>query len=186
MKAREMSTLQRPSNRDYRSVCNWLEAEQPLVEGEQAFIRCREDLHTFRHGRECAGFEGAVESTLHKLPKRLTQKLFLTPELRQKTKTNIVYFSSSRIDAVTNLIIAFVIFVLLILPVLAMYKLTSSGGSRGYFNAIGVLIVFTLLFGAAMSMLTKARRHELFAASAAYCAVLVVFIGNFGGLGGPV
>jgi hypothetical protein len=30
-----------------------------------------------------------------------------------------------------------------------------------------------------MSSLTKATRQELFAASAAYCAVLVVFIGNF-------
>jgi hypothetical protein len=44
-----------------------------------------------------------------------------------------------------------------------------------------MLVVFTLLFSAAMSILTKAARHELFAASAAYCAVLVVFISNFGG-----
>jgi hypothetical protein len=46
------------------------------------------------------------------------------------------------------------------------------------FAAIGVLMVFTLLFAGALSLLTKARRHELFAASAAYCAVLVVFIGS--------
>lgn len=54
---------------------------------------------------------------------------------------------------------------------------------RDTFNAVGVLIVFTLLFSAAMSLLTKAARHELFAASAAYCAILVVFIGNFTGPG---
>jgi hypothetical protein len=53
--------------------------------------------------------------------------------------------------------------------------------NRDTFNAVGVLIVFTLLFSAAMSLLTKAARHELFAASAAYCAILVVFIGNFTG-----
>jgi hypothetical protein len=29
-----------------------------------------------------------------------------------------------------------------------------------------------------MSLLTKAKRHELFAAAAAYCAVLVVFVGS--------
>lgn len=63
-----------------------------------------------------------------------------------------------------------------------MYKLTSYGqGEHGTFRAIGVLVVFTLLFSAAMSLLTKARRHELFAAAAAYCAVLVVFISNFSG-----
>jgi amino acid permease len=60
-----------------------------------------------------------------------------------------------------------------------MYRLTSLGNTRSMFSAIGVLIIFTLLFSAAMSLLTKAKRHELFAASAAYCAVLVVFITNF-------
>jgi hypothetical protein len=62
-----------------------------------------------------------------------------------------------------------------------MYKLTSIGDRTSTFDAIGILVVFTLLFSAAMSVLTKAARHELFAASAAYCAVLVVFISNFGG-----
>ncbi|KAF2851284.1 hypothetical protein T440DRAFT_423575 [Plenodomus tracheiphilus IPT5] len=63
--------------------------------------------------------------------------------------------------------------------------LTSTAGinNRDTFNAVGVLIVFTLLFSAAMSLLTRAARHELFAASAAYCAILVVFIGNFTGPG---
>lgn len=90
------------------------------------------------------------------------------------------YYSASRVEAFVGLIITSIIFVLLILPVVAMYKLTSFGtGQTGTFDAIGVLVVFTLLFSAAMSMLTKARRHELFASSAAYCAVLVVFISNF-------
>ena len=71
-----------------------------------------------------------------------------------------------------------------------MYHLTSSItldntnpaiASRNTFNAVGVLIVFTLLFSTLMSLLTKAARHEMFAASAAYCAILVVFIGNFTG-----
>jgi hypothetical protein len=63
--------------------------------------------------------------------------------------------------------------------VVAMYKLTSVGDRNSTFDAVGILVVFTLLFSAAMSLLTKAKRHELFAASAAYCAVLVVFISNF-------
>lgn len=60
-----------------------------------------------------------------------------------------------------------------------MYKLTTIGERNSTLDAVGVLVVFTLLFSAAMSLLTKAQRHELFAASAAYCAVLVVFISNF-------
>jgi hypothetical protein len=59
-----------------------------------------------------------------------------------------------------------------------MYHLSTLKSNRAILAAIGVLMVFTLLFAAAMSLLTKARRHELFAATAAYCAVLVVFIGS--------
>jgi hypothetical protein len=78
-----------------------------------------------------------------------------------------------------SLIITFVIFALLVLPVAAMYKLTNIGNRNPTIDAVGLLVVFTLLFSAAMSVLTKAKRHEIFAASAAYCAVLVVFISNF-------
>jgi hypothetical protein len=129
------------------------------------------------------------------------QNYFRTPELRSKTTNQYIqFYSSSRIDKLINVLITFVIFILLVIPVITMYHLTSTpdsapspdpkgasnasaATSKDTFNAVGVLIVFTLLFSAAMSLLTKAARHELFAASAAYCAILVVFIGNFTGPG---
>ena len=110
--------------------------------------------------------------------------MLCTPELRAKTSDRYLSYSSpSRIDKLVGLIITVVIFILLVAPVVIMYSLTSNGhnDSQSTFRAIGVLVVFTLLFSAAMSMLTKAKRHELFAAAAAYCAVLVVFISNFSG-----
>ena len=82
-------------------------------------------------------------------------------------------------DKLVNCIITLVIFILMVLPVVAMYELSGMGESASAFEAISVLIISTLLFGLAMSSLTKATRQELFAASAAYCAVLVVFIGDF-------
>lgn len=84
-----------------------------------------------------------------------------------------------------NLVITAIIFILLIIPVVVLYKMSSPGPGQGQgpgpspFEAIGILIIFTLLFSGAMSSLTTATRQELFAASAAYCAVLVVFISNF-------
>jgi hypothetical protein len=130
------------------------------------------------------------------------QKYFRTPELRAKTSNEYIsFYSSTRIDKLVNILITFVIFILLVIPVVTLYHLTSTSAisnlaqlagdgasvptsavdayNHDLFNAVGVLIVFTLLFSAAMSLLTKAARHELFAASAAYCAILVVFIGNF-------
>lgn len=110
-----------------------------------------------------------------------SQRMFLTQELRDKNPNgDVKYFSPSRVDVLVNIIITAVVFVLLILPVVVMYEVTNIGRGQTPLDAIGVLIVFTLIFGMAVSSLTTARRHELFAASAAYAAVLVVFIGNFG------
>lgn len=86
------------------------------------------------------------------------------------------YYSQSRIEKLVGLIITLIIFILLVLPVVAMYKLTSVGDRNSTFDAVGILVVFTLLFSAAMSLLTKAKRHELFAASAAYCKWLMMII----------
>jgi hypothetical protein len=41
---------------------------------------------------------------------------------------------------------------------------------------LGLLTVFTLLFAGSIGLLTNARRAEVFAATAAYAAVLVVFV----------
>ncbi|KAE9969852.1 hypothetical protein EG328_006639 [Venturia inaequalis] len=207
IKARDIQGFQKPSYRDYRSVRTWFWNLKPLVSKEAGFIKKKEDIITLRSGREWSSFDGLVESTLRRFdcglvrvghsanvpPTKvrehlstsliLPQRIFCTRELREKTDDqNMFYYSASRVEAFVGLIITSIIFVLLVLPVIVMYKLTSYGqGEHGTFRAIGVLVVFTLLFSAAMSLLTKARRHELFAAAAAYCAVLVVFISNFSG-----
>jgi MFS superfamily sulfate permease-like transporter len=41
-----------------------------------------------------------------------------------------------------------------------------------------VTLIFAFAFATAVSLFTGARRQEVFASTAAYCAVLVVFIGN--------
>lgn len=188
LKAKDVAAMQRPSKRDWRSVKNWITNQKPLVAREQKFILRKEDLVTLRCGREGAGFESLVEQMLARTDKfletrlkcKIIKRIFVTPELRAKTSDQYVhYYAPERVDKLVNAIITAVIFVLLILPVVAMYQLSSVSQRASPFEAIGILIVFTLLFGMAMSGLTKATRQELFAASAAYCAVLVVFISNF-------
>jgi hypothetical protein len=95
----------------------------------------------------------------------------------------VSYYSVPRIERFTTLIIAFVIIMLLAVPVFVMYRVTWEGGRRMTLLNVGLLIVFSSIFSASMSLLTRAKRAELFTASAAYCAVLIVFIGNFAGQG---
>ena len=68
VKARELNTFQRPSDRDYGSVRNWYARKNPLVAAEGAFLQQREDLITLRQGREWAGFDGLIESSINRLP----------------------------------------------------------------------------------------------------------------------
>ncbi|KAL6707392.1 hypothetical protein ACN47E_004171 [Coniothyrium glycines] len=217
IKARTLESFQKPSDRNYRSVRRYHYNEKPLMDSEMDSIRSKEDIVSLSNGREWAMFDSGVESVIHSIDGALgkvfrtktppLERYFRTPELQAKT-TNayISLYSSTRIDKLVNVLITFVIFCLLVIPVVTMYQLTSTNthteadpsgnrttvaqvqtevkiSSRDTFNAVGVLIVFTLLFSAAMSLLTRAARHELFAASAAYCAILVVFIGNFTGPG---
>lgn len=73
------------------------------------------------------------------------------------------------------------ILVLLIVPIYTLYHLIKDvGTNRAYALCMGVLVVATLAFSAVLSLFTKAKRHEILAAAAAYCAVLVVFLGNIG------
>ncbi|KAI9710487.1 MAG: hypothetical protein M1820_002623 [Bogoriella megaspora] len=180
-RAKDIRSFQKPSKRDYKSVRSWFWNETPLVQKERQFIKHKEDIVTLHNGREWSAFDEVVEKFLLSLKFSFVRAMFQTEELRKKTDDKAVRFvSRSRVEFFVGLIITSLIFVLLVVPVVVMYKMTAvSRGEHAVFTAIGVLIIFTTLFSAAMGLLTAAKRHEVFAASAAYCAVLVVFISNF-------
>jgi hypothetical protein len=90
-----------------------------------------------------------------------------------------VYYTRSRIEGLVNAIILVMILILLIGPIYLLYHLvTTVKSSRTDADCMGVLLVATLAFSAVLSVFTRAKRHEILASAAAYCAVLVVFLGN--------
>ena len=62
---------------------------------------------------------------------------------------------------------------LLMLPVVLLYAIDTSSGVK-----IAILLLFVLAFSMALLTMTNAKRHEAFAATAAYAAVIVVFMAN--------
>lgn len=69
--------------------------------------------------------------------------------------------------------------ILLISAILGLRVVTSSKAK------LGLVAMYTLLFALSVSLLTNARRAEVFAATAAYATVLVVFVsGDLGGIQG--
>ncbi len=74
-------------------------------------------------------------------------------------------------DRLVSFLIMIMVLALLILPVYALYRVGSSfdKANSNTSNAIcmGILLVATLLFSAALALFTKAKRHELLSAAAA-------------------
>ncbi|KAF7951557.1 hypothetical protein EAE96_006862 [Botrytis aclada] len=184
--SRNLATLDRPTTMDYVRVRSYFDEQSPLCTSEQAYILRKEDLITLKPSRENTWLDGIVEKIPQKFPSRLTRHNFCPPELREKTNpdsTNLILFSPERVNIVVSVIILITILTLLVVPVYILWYLSSVPSSKSPIGIlIGILLVFTLLFSAVLSLFTRAKRHEVLAAAAAYCAVLVVFVGNVGNL----
>ncbi|TVY75979.1 hypothetical protein LSUE1_G005072, partial [Lachnellula suecica] len=203
LKAQQLTAANRPPQRDYNSVANFIRHKKPLLEGDDDFIYHKEDLITLRPGRESAWLDAAVQRIMKlkifprsavkyvfcsKVKPSLPRPKFKTKkyqETAQKTTDDDLFLPTrSRVDRLVNFLILAWVLALLIVPVYALYHVGSSfnHANANTSNAIcmGILLVATLLFSAALALFTKAKRHELLGASAAYCALLVVFIANLG------
>ena len=110
------------------------------------------------------------------------QYLFRTKEQRTKSgNENVRLTSRDRFDILVRIVLTFVAAVLLIVPVAVLFKLQPT--SRADFPRktnyqLLTVFFFTMLFSTSCSVFTRARRQEVFGATAAYSAVLVVFLGN--------
>ena len=93
----------------------------------------------------------------------MTQAMFTNPEQRKKSDDAYVHlYSKYRIDVVVRLTLTVIAVVLLMAPTTVLFLMPGHGILK-----IILIMLFTLLFSAAMSVFTKARRHEMFAATAA-------------------
>ncbi|KAM3416514.1 hypothetical protein BST61_g8104 [Cercospora zeina] len=175
-RVKEMSSLPKATRRNYTSVCNHIGKHAPIAQREQDVFMNDSDFVALVEQQETKSFDGFVEDILALLPcKRVTQFFFSNAEQRAtSTDENLFLYDKRRIDVFVRLIIAFLAVGLLLAPVVVLFREQDSGTVK-----IVVILVFTLFFSLALSLATRARRAEVFAATAAYCAVLVVFLGNF-------
>ncbi|KAK8096084.1 hypothetical protein PG999_014106 [Apiospora kogelbergensis] len=174
IKAQQMVSLNKPARRDRNSVESQLFDRKLLVDEERGFIYQKEDLITLRDGREMAVLDSFTERLIRTFHCSLLQR-----EMEKTNDPDLHYYSKARKDCFNTTILCMVLLALLVLPILVLYKLLKDSPSdRLYTISIGIVIVFVLVFSAVLSLFTKAKRHEIFAAAAGYAAVLVVFFGN--------
>lgn len=103
----------------------------------------------------------------------------------QKFKTGSMPYmnlvSPKRFDVLLKVILTLIASVLLLAPVFILFKIQPTKPSQVQDRSrsqMAVVFLFTLTFSACCTIFTKARKQEIFTATAAYSAVLVVFLGN--------
>ncbi|KAK7548921.1 hypothetical protein BKA81DRAFT_368412 [Phyllosticta paracitricarpa] len=175
IRARQMASLPHATHRNFQSVFNWMHNKQPLCESENQFTTAEQDVVALVDPKEGGWFDAFIEDYfLPMLPDRLTRLAFSDPaQRRSTTNKETKLYSKHRVDTFARILITMVAVALLMAPVVVLFLQEESGTAK-----ILVILAFTLIFSAALSVFTKAKRHEVFAATAAYCAVLVVFLGN--------
>jgi lysylphosphatidylglycerol synthetase-like protein (DUF2156 family) len=91
-----------------------------------------------------------------------------------------IFYYSDRAIQLTGHIIAAILSGILLLGAMACLSLVYK---RSWHLRLGMVALFTSLFAVVVGLLTSARRTEVFGATAAYAAVLVVYVS--GSLGPP-
>lgn len=77
IKARQLESFQKPSDRNYRSVRRYHHNTRPLTDAGTEAIRSKEDIVSLQNGREWATFDGGVETMIGRID-HVLQKIFRT------------------------------------------------------------------------------------------------------------
>lgn len=195
MRIRSMVAVPRPSERDYRSFYRWIDNEKPLCREETKFVKVgllskpreigdrqppnmlhrflglsidmsiqhHDDFIALAEKQEGGWFDGVLEDTLSMFPRSVTRFILSTAEERRKTDDEYVQlYSKKRVDLLVRLILTIFTVALLMAPTAVLFLVPEHAVVK-----LVVIVVFTMLFSAALGVFTKAKRHEMFAATAA-------------------
>jgi hypothetical protein len=85
---------------------------------------------------------------------------------------HVVYHTESFFKAVSDMVANIIGAILVLIPVIVLHFI------RDPDMRLVVIVIFSLVFTACMVQFTDARRSEVFAATAAFVAVQVVYVGS--------
>ena len=77
---------------------------------------------------------------------------------RNEYKLSPTFYSNSRTSAIVKTLTAIISAFLLIIPVILLYFLHVSSGVK-----VAIILIFMMAFSVALSTMTRAKRHEIFA-----------------------
>ncbi|KAH8655983.1 hypothetical protein BGZ60DRAFT_435101 [Tricladium varicosporioides] len=166
-----LSSRRRDSNDERKNLVHLIDkALIEYVASETQYLNYTEDFMNGMEQRESDTLASIVESAMYNLG---LKKLFQDKYTQQLTNDkNVIIWSNQRVHAVSRLLVIILNIILLVVPIVLLYLFERTA------LRFSIIIVFMMLFLCALSLCTRARNLEIFAATAAYAAVLVVFVSN--------
>ena len=175
--------MKAPSPRNLKSFVAWMQNKAPLTQEESDFLEHQDDFVAVSSGQEAGWLDGVVEDTLKWcMPKKIrevqlqpdtgpitfpdlltsTKRLFTSKEQVRKSNDPYVHLISKyRVDMLVRFILTITTVGLLVGPSAVLFTVSDHNTMK-----ILLILLFTLLFSTAVSLFTKARRHEMLAATA--------------------
>ncbi|PTD03316.1 hypothetical protein HYE67_011359 [Fusarium culmorum] len=157
-----------PNEAQIRSVRNWVDGKRPIVYSETTFLNDRSDLKRSRHTIESGGLESLLDS------------LSTWPYLRgickdksgRSSDPRVKIIKPLRLVSVSRALNTLLAIATLVAPIVVLYLV------KPIPMRLCIIAAFTVVFSSALCWLTSSRNYEIFSATAAYCAVMVVFVGS--------
>ncbi|KAK5217409.1 hypothetical protein LTR72_009526 [Exophiala xenobiotica] len=170
-------SLRRPSRQAHDAFIRTFWNERDGQRIEPALIGRSENLYDQRE--ELLTLKRGHEDRLTYFLRRYCSRLFRIRRY-DSSSSNVEYFSARRISTAVNVITVLLAAALLFGAIYNLYYV------RRNQIKLGLIAVYTLAFALSISLISNARRAEVFGACAAYAAVLVVFVsGNLGSTNDP-
>ncbi|KAL9619181.1 MAG: hypothetical protein Q9160_006190 [Pyrenula sp. 1 TL-2023] len=167
--------LPEPTTNNRVSVAHMIWNDGHLCQEDRDYIRYREDLMALAGEGQRGLVSGFFEGMMKGIGRPIGDRLFKTENQTKKTHDRFIFlYSNQRIEKAIAIFLILIIVGLLMIPIFVLSEMSNKSSTIK--NV--VVFIFTSMFAAVCSLSTLAKRHEIFAGTATYCAVLVVFVGH--------
>ncbi|PMD33927.1 hypothetical protein L207DRAFT_589478 [Hyaloscypha variabilis F] len=167
--------LKKPTQRTFKNVKRWFQ------NGGQMVLLGR-DAHLFDNEDDMVALAPLDDDRLSRLLRAVLGWFFEDTESRARRVEHgeeLYYFPERKIQRIGLVMSILLSAILLIGAISCLYMIANKSKSL----ILGMIVLFTCLFACVVGLLTNARRAEVFGSTAAYAAVLVVFVSNPPGIG---
>ncbi|KAL9610413.1 MAG: hypothetical protein Q9167_004868 [Letrouitia subvulpina] len=156
----QLSALSVPRAQNINSFRRWMETVKPLIQEESIFLQLTDDLVSPYRNDEAGFLEEGIEQLVRKTG--IGRRFLQTNIERQKTSDpNLHYYSAHRQALLARVLHTIAASLLLVTPILLLYVVKSQK------ERLIIVAIYIIVFAITVAVFTRARRHEIFALTAA-------------------